>query len=310
MQKPLPVQSRKPPSRQPSIALALGGGGARGLAHILMLEVFDEFHVKPKIIAGTSIGAIFGAAYAAGLSAAEVRAMAEETLGRRFDLVRQLFSARAAPVQKLLSLLPVRSALINAEALLDLILPARIPARFDQLQIPFSAVATDLGERSAVVLDSGLLKPAIAASISIPVIFAPVVRDGRTMVDGGLVNPLPFDLLHGTADIVIAIDVSGAARPAEIGPRPSAVEVLMQSVQILEKSITREKLKSRQPDIYIDVELDKFGALEFYKPREILAAAAPAKDLLRRQLERMLSAETLEIVPPPPAKTLEGPRQS
>ena len=79
------------PVKAPSIALALGGGGARGLSHILMLEVFDELGIRPKLIAGTSIGAIFGAAYASGLSASEIRAITEDALRQRFDIVRQLF---------------------------------------------------------------------------------------------------------------------------------------------------------------------------------------------------------------------------
>ena len=83
------------PAKQPSIGLALGGGGARGLAHILMLEVFDELGLKPKVIAGTSIGAIFGAAYASGLSAKEIRAQCEVILGERLGLFRELMAARA-----------------------------------------------------------------------------------------------------------------------------------------------------------------------------------------------------------------------
>src|SRR6478735_9530274 len=83
------------PAKQPSIGLALGGGGARGLSHILMLEVFDELGLKPKIIAGTSIGAVFGAAYASGLSAAAIRAHAEKVLSQRFDIARLLLAARA-----------------------------------------------------------------------------------------------------------------------------------------------------------------------------------------------------------------------
>lgn len=77
--------------RGPTIALALGGGGARGLAHILMLEAFDELGIRPKIIAGTSIGAVFGAAYASGMTAREIRAHTEEVLGQRFDIIRELF---------------------------------------------------------------------------------------------------------------------------------------------------------------------------------------------------------------------------
>ena len=96
--KALAVRKPTLPVARPTIALALGGGGARGLAHILMLEVFDELGIKPTVIAGTSIGAVFGAAYASGLSARLIRAHTEETLSQRFEIVRQLLSARAAPV--------------------------------------------------------------------------------------------------------------------------------------------------------------------------------------------------------------------
>ncbi|HXF55974.1 MAG TPA: patatin-like phospholipase family protein [Hyphomicrobiaceae bacterium] len=286
---------------RPSIALALGSGGARGLAHILVMELFDELGLRPKVIAGTSIGALYGAAYAAGLSAASIRAVTEETLGARFDLARQLFAARAEPVQKVLRLLPVRSALLDPQSLLDLLVADLLPKDFSGLQTPLKVVATDFEMREAVVLTEGPLRPAIAASIAIPVIFSPVRLGGRVLVDGGLVNPLPFELVAGEADITVAVDVSGAATGSG-ARRQSAVDVLMRSVQILEKSITREKLKSLQPDIYVDVSIE-FNALEFYKPREILAAAAPAKVALRRQLERVIASETVEAaaaVPPEP----------
>src|SRR5438034_3900603 len=114
------LQVRKPPlpAARPTIALALGGGGARGLAHILMLEVFDELGFKPTVIAGTSIGAVFGAAYASGLSAKHIRAHVEEALGQRFDLMRQLLLARSEPVLKILNFLPIRSSLLNPLLLL------------------------------------------------------------------------------------------------------------------------------------------------------------------------------------------------
>lgn len=294
-----------PPVRRPSIALALGSGGARGLAHILVLEVFDELGLTPKVIAGTSIGALFGAAYAAGLPAKLIRAFAEETLGRRIDLARQLFAARSRPVQKFLRILPLRSALIDAEALLEAVYPSQVPRRFEDLKIPLKVVATDLGLREASVLSSGELRPAVAASIAIPVLFSPVVVDGRTLLDGGLVNPLPYDLIADEADFTVAIDVSGAAAEADIGPNPSATDVLISSIQILEKSLTREKLKTRAPDIYIDVNLDKFHALQFHKMRALLEAAEPVKAQLKRQLSRLIESETLETAQleaaPPPA---------
>jgi len=278
----------KAPGATPTVALALGGGGARGLAHILVLEVLDELGIKPTVIAGTSIGALYGAAYASGLSAKLIRALTEETLRRRIDIARQLFSARSDPVQKFLNLFPVRSALLKSEAILDMVFPSQVAPDFRALAVPLKLVATDLGSRAAVVLTEGPLRPAVAASIAIPIVFQPVVLGGRTLVDGGLVNPLPFDLVVGQADVTVAIDVSGASLEATIGPRPSALMVAAQSLQILEKSITREKLLHTRPDIYIDVELDQFNALEFHRAKEILSAAEPMKERLKRQLGRAL----------------------
>ena len=117
-------------AQKPTVALALGGGGARGIAHILMLEVFDELGIRPTLIAGTSIGALYGAAYASGLTAAQIRAYTDETLAHRFDLVRQLFAARSEPVQKLLKLLPVRTSLLNPATLLDLVFPGQVAKDF------------------------------------------------------------------------------------------------------------------------------------------------------------------------------------
>ena len=298
MRKALVTTREQLPVRQPTIALALGGGGARGLAHVLVLEVFDELGLKPKVIAGTSIGALFGAAYASGLSAKHIRALTEETLAGRLDIVRQLFSARSDPVQKFLNFFPLRTSLLKAEAVIDMIIPSQVANDFKSLAIPLRLVATDLGSRSAVIMTAGPLRQAVAASIAIPVIFQPVIVDGRTLVDGGLVNPLPFDLVIKDADICVAIDVSGTASELDLGVQPSALVVAAQSLQILEKSITREKLQHTRPDIYIDVEVDKFHALEFHRAKEIMLAAMPIKDRLKRQLDRVLGAETLPVAEP------------
>lgn len=299
------------PDVRPRIGLALGGGGARGLAHILMLEAFDELGLQPTAITGTSIGAIFGAAAASGLKASLIRAHTEETLSQRFDLVRQLISARADPIQKLFNLLPLRAALLNPDALLELILPTRMAADFAGLQIPLAVVATDFYAQEAVVISSGPLRRAVAASMALPAFFQPVVVNGRALMDGGLVNPLPFDLLIGTdkpgrqriVDITVAIDVSGAGREPDAGGQPSAFEAIFASSQILQRSIVREKLKSAQPDIYIRVDVDRFHVLEFHRHREILAAAQPAKAMLKRQLQRILGSVTVED--PVPVAALE-----
>lgn len=304
---PLPVAgaTRSSDTSEPTIALALGGGGARGIAHILMLEAFDELGVKPTLITGTSIGAIYGAAYAAGLSGRLLRAHTEETLSQRFDFVRQLISARADPVQRLFNLLPLRSALLNPVSLLEFVLPSAVPAEFEQLSIPFSAVATDFYAQEASVITTGALRPAIAASMALPAIFQPVAINGRAMVDGGLVNPLPFDIVMGQADITVAIDVSGAAHPVGTAASPRAFEAIFASTQILQRSIVREKLKAMQPDIYVDVDVDRFRVLDFHLFREVMAASAPAKDRLKRELARVLGRpEPVEAPPIEPSAAI------
>ncbi len=297
------------PRGRPRIGLALGGGGARGLAHILMLEALEEMGVEPTVITGTSIGAIYGAAAAAGLRASLIRAHTEETLSQRFDLVRGLLSARADPIQKLFNLLPLRAALLNPDALLELVLPSGIPTDFLGLRTPLAVIATDFYAQEAVVLSQGGLRRAIAASMALPAIFQPVTIDGRTFVDGGLVNPLPFDIIGKSADITIAIDVSGASRTPDANGIPSAMEALFASSQILQRSIVREKLRHVQPDVYIDVGVDQFHVLEFHRFRDILAAAAPAKAALKRQLEKVLSSVTVSAAEPVPLIERPSPTQ-
>lgn len=293
----LQVRKPTPPVARPTIALALGGGGARGLAHILMLEVFDELGFKPKVIAGTSIGAVFGAAYASGLSARLIRAHVEEALGQRFGFARQLLSARSEPVLKLLNFLPIRSALLNPETLLDRVLPSAMARDFAELEIPLKIVATDYYAQEQTVLTEGSLRTAIAASIALPALFTPVTVNGRTLMDGGLTNPLPFDALHGEADLTVAVDVSGAPVAHGERPHPSAFAALMASSQIMQRTIVREKLKVRQPDIYVDVEVDEYYVLDFHRFKQILSDAAPAKAQLRRQLERVLASQAAETLP-------------
>lgn len=296
----LQVRKPQPPASGPSIGLALGGGGARGLAHILMLEVFDELGIRPKMIAGTSIGALFGAAYASGLSAALIRAHVEEALSQRFDIVRQLLSARSDPVLKVLNFLPIRSSLLNPETLLERMLPSAVARDFAQLQIPLKIVATDYYAQDAAILTQGSLRAAVAASIALPALFTPVTINGRMMMDGGLTNPLPFDVLQKEADLTVAVDVSGAPiMPPDKRPHPTAFAVLMASSQIMQRTIVRQKLKVEQPDIYIDVEVDAYYVLDFHRFREILASAAPAKEQLRRLLDRVLGSPTLEALPAP-----------
>ncbi len=275
---------------KPKIGVALGGGGARGLAHILMLEVLDELDVQPHRMVGTSIGAIFAAAYASGLSAQEIRSITQDMFMRRFDTIRQFFTEHEAPVQKLLSVIRLRKALLDPRALLDLILAAHIPDTFEALKIPLEIVATDMERREPVYFSEGKLHAALAASIAIPIVFTPVTMGPRVFSDGGLSDPLPYASLQKDCDIIIAIDVSGASADAAITPNPSAATMVTQSIQIMQKRLIRAQLAVNQPDIYIDVPLDQYGAYHFTKLKDILADAAPAKAMFKTKLQRLLAS--------------------
>lgn len=290
------TNSRELGARRPRIGLALGGGGARGLAHIPVLEAFDELGIKPDVIAGTSIGAIFGAAYASGIPARDIRAHAQEVLTQRFGLLRDLFAARAQAMNRFLGIFATRSALLDPASLLDVVMPPQVATQFDGLDIPLRIVATDFYEQEPYVFESGSVKRAVAASMALPVIFQPVIVDGHALIDGGLSNPLPFDVIAGEADIIVAIDVSGAPVPSEHRNHPTALEALFASAFIFERTIVKEKLKSRQPDIYIEGGTSHFQVLDFLRFSEVLTAAEPAKQKLKLQLQRILAAETIAVV--------------
>jgi hypothetical protein len=174
-----------------SFALALGGGGARGIAHIAVLEALDEMGQKPVAIAGASIGALIGSAYAAGMSGRDIRRFVLKLAHDPGKVVRQLFTTRAGTFSNLISLGLGSAALVDAEKFCAQFLPRRVPENFDDLAIPLTVVATDLYRRQPAVFSSGALRPALAASIALPTVMRPVVVDERVLIDGGAINPLP-----------------------------------------------------------------------------------------------------------------------
>jgi NTE family protein len=289
------VPPKRSTVKQPTIGLALGGGGARGLAHVVMLEAFDELGLRPKVIAGTSIGAVIGAAYASGMSAREIRAQMQEVLSARFELARDLFAARARTLPRVSRFFSPLNAVLSPEALLDLIYPARVVRDFAQLDIPLKIVATDFYALDDHVFETGNLRQAVAASMALPAIFEPIVIDGKAYVDGGLVNPLPYDLVREGTDFTIAIDVSGVPVPAPDRAHPTATESLFAASFIFERTIIREKLKTEQPDILIQAGTSHFQLLDIWKVDDILAAAIPAKEELKIKLGRIMGSETLPI---------------
>jgi NTE family protein len=273
-----------------SIGLAFGGGTSRGLAHIVAVEALDELGLKPAILAGTSIGSIMGAACASGMRGQDMRQFVEGLFGSRRELLRRLAQRGLSTIAEIWN--PRTPALINLEGVLGALLPKDIPGTFEALQVPLSVVATDFYGQREVVVAEGPLIPALAASAAIPAVFKPVRYQGRVLIDGGFVNPVPFDLLVGRANIVIGVDVSGEITlPDGAGDThmPSSLEASIGAFHITLRSIVREKLKRQVPDILIRARVGAFAAFDFYRYKEILAASEPIKDELKRGLDRRLA---------------------
>lgn len=273
----------------PEIALVLGAGGARGLSHIAVLEAFDELGLKPARIAGCSIGAIIGAAFAAGLSGRELREHVLATFRDRARVIARLLDCRVGKLADLVRGLG-NPVLIDGERLLDLFWPEAVPDRFEELATPFTAIAADYHRHAVVTLHEGPLTPAVAASLAIPGLVRPVALGGRVLIDGGAIDPLPYRDWLAPGRIVVAVDVSAPmTEPGE--PRiPGAMEALVGASQILTRTLVQRLIEQEPPDILIRAGADGIGGLDFFKARAILAAAEPIKDEVKRALERALEA--------------------
>lgn len=282
-----PAAARKH-GKMPSVGLALGSGGANGLAHIPMLEVLDELGIVPRMISGSSIGAVIGALYASGLSGSELRRLMTEFSSSDRHILHSLVQGSAG--LSLFDLLRpdlVNGGLLDTQGFLDFLHEKIQVSTFEELAIPLKIVAADYWKREQVVLDQGPLIPAVKASMAVPGLFAPVSLNGRLLVDGGTVNPLPFDLLQGQCDLVVAVDVSGdAAEPGE--SKPDVLDSLFNTFEIMQRAIVTEKMKHTQPDILLRPKTSGIRLLHFHKAEQIFAQSASAADELKSALRGLL----------------------
>jgi NTE family protein len=258
------------------IGVALGAGGAKGLSHIAFLQALDELGVRPGVIAGTSIGAVIGGFYAAGVSGSQLEQIVKD-LGFR-DLYKMALDFSVLS----------NSAIYKGKGVEEF-LARTIPAqRFEELEIPLKVVATDFWNRREVVFTSGSLINSIRASMAVPALFEPVQFRGHILIDGGAVNPLPYDLIRPECDLTIAIDVSGEKTFAAEDPVPNMVESILSTFQIMQASIVAAKKKMSAPDIYVKPALTNIRVLDFYRYKEILGGVQEEvqgfKDTLRKVL--------------------------
>jgi NTE family protein len=272
----------------PTFAVAFGGGGARGLAHIHVIEALDELGIRPVSIAGSSIGAIMGAGMASGMSGREIHDYARSILGRRSEVAARVWQARPGTFSEMMEV-GLRVSQFSIERILKAFLPPQIPATFEELTIPLRVAATDFYGHKLAVLGEGELNSALAASAAIPALFSPVKRDGRLLIDGGIYNPVPFDLVTGDADIVIAIDVVGAPSNGRGRKSPKSIDLMFGATQLMMQSITACKLLHTRPDIMLRPPVSRFRMLDFMKIDAVMGETVAIKDQLKRAVDLALT---------------------
>jgi NTE family protein len=258
---------------KPKVGLVLGGGYARGLAHIGVLEVLETAGVPIDIITGTSMGALIGALYAHEKEAAILR--------------HQATQLEMVSLASLIDLKILKSGLFAGKKIINRLKRLMGDLTFEELDIPFACIATDIISGEEVVMNKGKVLEAVRASISIPVIFTVVKKDGRFLVDGGLVNNVPVSVARKMgADYVIAVDVTPTAKEradhllqdAEV-KEPSILNVMVQSLYIT----TSQSLCgiAANADVVIHPKLADVNPADFHKAREcILAGELAATDIV------------------------------
>lgn len=308
------------PSPRPRIGLALGGGSARGWAHIGVIRALQDAGVEPDIVCGTSIGALVGAAYVDG------------------ELDQLETWVRSLRLQTVVSFLDfsLGGGLIKGDKLIEFFRSHFVDRDIRELARPFGAVATDLQRGREVWLREGSVSEAVRASIALPGLFTPVRRDSSWLVDGGLVNPVPVSLCRAMgADIVIAVDLNADLLGRHLKPKPARaptrqassepetladmvmariqtgmsqlginpsdepkppamLDVLASSINIMQVLITRSRLAGEPADVLVTPMLAHLELMEFHRASVAIEAGRRAAETVLPQLRARLEypAET------------------
>jgi NTE family protein len=259
------------------VGLALGGGAARGLAHIGVLEVLEKEGIPVDMIAGTSAGAAVGALYAEGKRAGQIKELALDTGWRK--------------LVSLIDLALPRSGFIEGTRIKNQLKAIIGDISFSDLKIPLACVATDISSGEEVVIEDGSVLEGVRASISVPVIFTAVKRGDRYLVDGGLVNPVPVSTVRGMgADLVLAVNVippmGVSIQPARKAKEPSIFQAMLRSLYISSYSLVRSNLAGA--DIVIEPSLPRIGYGDFQRIGEAVRQGEIAAQELIEQIKQRL----------------------
>lgn len=264
------------------VGVALGTGGARGWCHIGVLRGLKEIGVMPEVIAGCSMGALVGAAYAGGkLDALE-------------DWVRDLTPARFV---RLIDIRPGSGGLVAGGEIVAMLKRIGLPERLEDLEIPFAAVATDMETGRELWLREGALADAVRASVALPGVISPHRLDGRWMLDGALTNPVPVSVARAIgAEVIIAVNPSAKLRgkhwprpapgweallpeglakallptPEEDSP-PGYADVVATAIDVMTDQIRRARLAGEPPHVLLNADLSDMSMLEFHRGEEAIA---------------------------------------
>lgn len=287
-----------PVRRRPLLGLALGGGGARGYAHIGVLRAFERAGVPVDFLAGTSMGGLIAAGVAMGMDAA---ALEREALAMR--------------TRSLLDLTLPRMGLLEGKKVREHLVRIFGNATFADTRIPLRLVVVDLDTGEELSIDEGSLVDAIRATISVPGVFCPAQWQGRLLVDGGVTNNVPADVARAMgAEVVVAVDVGVAAfRPlsCETDRRPISLpglarmnpmfNAMVRSVNIMQVEILRFRLAQARPDVVIRPEVGPVTPEEFDRAAEVIPTGEQAATDSLARIEQLMKPRFLPRLPRPAA---------
>ncbi|MEO0136039.1 MAG: patatin-like phospholipase family protein [candidate division WOR-3 bacterium] len=264
------------------LALVLGGGAAKGYAHIGVIKFLEELNIKPDIIVGASMGSLIGGFYAKGFTAKGM-----EEIALKIDKKRK---------KTLFKFQPSKKGLINGKNVVKFLAPYLSATRIEELPVRYAAVATDIEENTEIILDRGDLLEAIRASIAIPIVFTPHKYLGRTLIDGGFINPVPVDVaLKLGAEKVIAVNVLNRYEYPQISITPqnkpekdyNLKDIFLRTFDLISSRLIAYDFNQLKEGVWIDINTKGIGLSEFEKAKEAIILGYNQAERYREPLLRL-----------------------